>query len=191
MSSQFWTAPNQLTLLRLLFIPFIVIYILDDRYGIALTLLVAAGISDGLDGLLARRLKQRTRLGEYLDPVADKLLLSTLFLVLSLVDKVPWKVTVLVFSRDVGILITAAVLYATTTLRDFRPSFLGKANTTAQIATIVVVLCYEVWPDPTVNLLRVTGLWTTAALTVASAVQYAILVGRRLHDAAPADTAQP
>jgi cardiolipin synthase (CMP-forming) len=189
--SQFWTAPNQLTLLRLIFIPFIVIYILDRSYGVALALLVVAGISDGLDGLLARRLKQRTRLGEYLDPVADKLLLSTLFLVLSLVGKVPWKITVLVFSRDVGILITAAVLYATTSLRNFRPTFLGKANTTAQIATVVVVLLYEVWPDPTVYLVRVTGFWITAALTVASAVQYAIVVGHRLHEAAPAENSQP
>lgn len=187
MSSQFWTAPNQLTLLRLIFIPFIVIYILENRYGIALALLVLAGLTDGLDGLLARRLRQRTRLGEYLDPVADKLLLSTLFLTLSLVSKMPWKITVLVFSRDIGILVTAAVLYATTSLRNFRPTFLGKANTTAQIVTIVMVLLYEVWPESTIYVVRVTGFWVTAVLTVASAVQYAILVGHRLREAGPVE----
>ena len=98
--SQLLTAPNQLTLLRLVFIPFIVISIVDGHYGWALILFVLAGFSDGLDGLLARTLKQQTVLGQYLDPIADKLLLSTLFLVLSIRHKIAWKFTVLVFSRD-------------------------------------------------------------------------------------------
>ena len=88
--SQLFTAPNQLTLLRMLFLPFIVINLVDDHYTTALILFVLAGISDGLDGLLARRLHQQTLLGQYLDPIADKLLLSTLFLVLSILHKIPW-----------------------------------------------------------------------------------------------------
>src|SRR5207237_5065102 len=76
---QLRSAPNQLTLLRLIFIPFVVISVVEDRYGWALALFVLAGLSDALDGLLARVLKQKTALGQYLDPIADKLLLSTLF----------------------------------------------------------------------------------------------------------------
>ncbi|HZT00621.1 MAG TPA: CDP-alcohol phosphatidyltransferase family protein, partial [Terriglobales bacterium] len=116
--SQLWTAPNQLTLLRMLFLPFIVISLVDERYTIALILFVLAGISDGLDGLLARRLHQQTLLGQYLDPIADKLLLSTLFLVLSILHKIPWKYTVLVFGRDIAILVTSAVLYTIAGLRN-------------------------------------------------------------------------
>ena len=129
-------APNQLTLLRMMFLPFIVINLIGHNYLWALVLFMLAGLSDGLDGLLARRLKQQTQLGQYLDPVADKLLLSTTFLVLSFVHKIPWKFTVLVFSRDISILAASAVLYATASLRDFRPSVFGKANTTAQVAAV-------------------------------------------------------
>ena len=100
MRSQFWTAPNQLTLLRLIFIPFVIISVFDGNWEWALGLIILAGLSDALDGLLARALNQRTVLGQYLDPIADKMLLSSLFLVLSFVRKIPWKYTVAVFSRD-------------------------------------------------------------------------------------------
>ena len=103
---QILTAPNQLTLLRMIFLPFIVINLVGHHFVWALVLFVLAGISDGLDGLLARTLHQQTQLGQYLDPIADKLLMSTMFLVLSIEYRalVPWKYTVLVFSRDISIL---------------------------------------------------------------------------------------
>src|SRR5512140_1802481 len=107
--------------MRLVIVPFIIINVMDDNYGWALALFVIAGISDGLDGLLARTLKQQTLLGQYLDPIADKFLLSSLFLVLSFMHKIPWRFTVLVFSRDIGILLVSAILYAAVGLRDFRP----------------------------------------------------------------------
>ena len=129
MKNQFWTAPNQITLLRLIFIPFVIITVFDGQWPWALGLLVAAALSDALDGLLARVLHQQTMLGQYLDPIADKLLLSSLFLVLSFVKKIPWKYTILVFSRDLCIVATAVVLYATVGFRDFRPSIYGKLNT--------------------------------------------------------------
>ena len=88
-ATQLFTAPNQLTLLRMLFVPFIVINLVQEHYGWALTLFVLAGLSDGLDGLLARKLHQQTLLGQYLDPIADKLLLSTMFLVLSILHMGP------------------------------------------------------------------------------------------------------
>src|SRR6201988_5535222 len=142
--SQLLTAANQLTLLRMLFLPFIVNSFLDQHYTTALVLFVLAGLSDGLDGLLARQLHQQTVLGQYLDPIADKLLLSTMFMVLSILHKIPWKFTVLVFSRDISILAASAVLFAIAGLRDFRPSIFGKANTFAQVAAVFFVLLMEI-----------------------------------------------
>jgi cardiolipin synthase (CMP-forming) len=174
-------APNQLTLLRMMFLPFIVINLIGHNYLWALVLFMLAGLSDGLDGLLARRLKQQTQLGQYLDPVADKLLLSTTFLVLSFVHKIPWKFTVLVFSRDISILAASAVLYATASLRDFRPSVFGKANTTAQVAAVCLVLLREVYKAAWVDALAFIALWATFVFTILSAVHYVYLVGQRLH----------
>ncbi|MGH9520900.1 MAG: CDP-alcohol phosphatidyltransferase family protein [Terriglobales bacterium] len=177
---QLLLAPNQITLLRLIFIPFIVINIAGRDWRWALLLLVAAGVSDGLDGLLARQLHQQSRLGEYLDPIADKLLLSTLFLVLSIVGQIPWRYTILVFSRDLSILLTSAVLYATIGLRDFRPSIFGKINTFAQVATIIFVLLYNVHLATWVYWGRRLGLYSTFAFTLASGIHYIFLVGARI-----------
>ena len=142
---QFRAAPNLLTLLRLFIIPFLVIAILDGRYRTAFALFVLAGVSDGFDGLLARMLSQHTRLGQYLDPIADKLLLSTLFLVLTHMGQVPRYVTVLVFSRDLGILLISTLLYVTNTLRDFRPTWLGKLSTAVQIVAVLTVMTVQVF----------------------------------------------
>src|SRR5437016_10925393 len=127
----------------MIFVPFIVIYLVDGHYLWALILFVTAGFSDGLDGLLARTLHQQTLLGQYLDPIADKLLLSTMFLVLSILHKIPWKYTVLVFSRDISILAASTVLFAIAGLRDFRPSIFGKVNTFAQVAAVFFVMLFE------------------------------------------------
>jgi len=179
--SQLRAAPNQLTLLRLIIIPFIIINIVDERFGWALGLFVLAGISDALDGLLARLLKQKTLLGQYLDPIADKLLLSTLFPVLSATHKIPWMVTILVMSRDLSLLLVAAIFTLTTSYRDFKPNIFGKANTVAQIATILVVLMYETWKFGWLDILRQIGIWTTMILTVVSGVSYVLRATRKLH----------
>ena len=185
--SQLWTAPNQLTLLRMLFLPFIVISLVDDHYGTALILFVLAGMSDGLDGLLARRLHQQTVLGQYLDPIADKLLLSTLFLVLSILHKIPWKYTVLVFGRDIAILVTSAVLYTIAGLRNFSPSIFGKANTCAQIAAVFFVMLFEVYHVRALWITRTVLLWATFIFTAISWVHYAFLVQTRLRGAHAAE----
>jgi cardiolipin synthase (CMP-forming) len=179
--SQLLTAPNQLTLLRMTFVPFIVINMVEGHYNWALILFILAGISDGLDGLLARTLKQQTVLGQYLDPIADKLLLSTVFMVLSILHKIPWKFTVLVFSRDISILCASAVLYMIAGLRDFRPSIFGKANTFAQIAAVFFVLFYEIDHTRWVAITRLTFLRAIFAFTIISALHYVLLVGQRLH----------
>jgi cardiolipin synthase len=180
---QFGAIPNLLTLLRLFIIPFLVIAILDGRYHLAFALFILAGFSDGFDGLLARWLSQRTTLGLYLDPIADKLLLSTLFLVLTHMGIVPRYVTVLVFSRDFGILLIATLLFATGTLRDFRPSLVGKFNTLIQIFGLTVVLVDQVWPALHVTALRIGLLRAIAWLAPISAAQYAWIVFRRINAA--------
>jgi len=189
--AQLRSYPNLLTLLRLGFVPFVVNSIMDGHYGIALTLFALAGISDGLDGLLARSLGQRTKLGEYLDPIADKLLISTLFLVLSAMHRIPWRVTVVVFGRDLIILIVCTLVYATTSLRDFRPSVLGKANTVAQIVTLGATLLVEVGPWLWVAAVKKAGIWTVFSLTIVSALHYVYLLGVRLHSTMERSTARP
>jgi len=179
--SHLLTAPNQLTLLRMMFLPFIVIKLVEGHYFWALLLFVLAGLSDGLDGLLARTLHQQTTLGQYLDPIADKLLLSTTFLVLSILHKIPWKFTVVVFSRDVSILSASAVLYAIAGLRDFRPSIFGKANTFSQLCAVFFVMLLEVSHQRWIDVARLTFLRATFTFTIISAVHYVFLVGQRLH----------
>jgi cardiolipin synthase len=178
--SQIFTAPNQLTLLRMVFVPFIVIELVEGRYFWALILFVIAGFSDGLDGLLARKLHQQTLLGQYLDPIADKLLLSTMFLVLSVLHKIPWKFTVLVFSRDISILAASAVLFAIAGLRNFRPSIFGKANTFSQIAAVFFVLLLSIRPARWIWITRTVFLRATFAFTIISALHYVFLVQHRL-----------
>jgi cardiolipin synthase len=178
--SQIFTAPNQLTLLRMIFVPFIVIHLVEGRYLWALVVFMIAGFSDGLDGLLARTLHQQTLLGQYLDPIADKLLLSTMFLVLAILHKIPWKYTVLVFSRDISILAASAVLFAIAGLRDFRPSIFGKANTFSQIAAVFFVLLFEVWPVRWIWISRTVFLRATFFFTIISALHYVLLVQSRL-----------
>jgi len=182
--SQLKTAPNQLTLLRLVFIPLIAVAVVDDHFKWALSLFLIAGISDALDGLLARLLHQKTVLGRYLDPIADKLLLSTMFLVLAFTHKVPWKFTVLIFSRDILFLITCAVLYAAAGLRDFTPSLLGKLNTVAQIITVLLALVDELTQVHWVGVAKLAGLWTVFVLTLFSGIHYTWLVEKRLRRAA-------
>ncbi|MGB9072242.1 MAG: CDP-alcohol phosphatidyltransferase family protein [Terriglobales bacterium] len=190
---QILTAPNQLTLLRMIFLPFIVINLVNHHFKWALVLFVLAGLSDGLDGLLARRLHQQTLLGQYLDPIADKMLLSSLFLVLSIEYRsvVPWRYTVVVFSRDISILLVSGVLFMIAGLRDFRPSIFGKANTFAQVAAIFFALLLLVEPVRWVWIARTTFLRATFLFTIVSAVHYAFLVQHRLRAHAPAPELKP
>ncbi|MGA9473389.1 MAG: CDP-alcohol phosphatidyltransferase family protein [Terriglobales bacterium] len=185
---QILTAPNQLTLLRMIFLPFIVINVVKHDFKWALALFILAGLSDGLDGLLARKLHQQTVLGQYLDPIADKLLMSTMFMVLSIERQIPWKYTVVVFSRDISILLLSGVLFMIAGLRDFRPSIFGKANTCAQIGAIFFVLLLQIANRRLVWILAIGFLRATFIFTILSAVHYAFLVQHRLreHGSVPA-----
>ena len=176
----FRSAPNLLTLIRICLAPFLVAAILEGHFLLSFWLFIAAGLTDALDGALARWLKQRSTFGAYLDPVADKLLLSTLFLVLLYKGLMPTTVTVLVFGRDVGILLVSALLYAAVGRREFNPSIWGKANTLAQIAAVAAVLLRQVTPEwQWVVVFRTVALDATIALTVISGLHYAWSVSRR------------
>jgi len=174
MLRQLRSAPNLLTLTRLIFIPFVVVAIQQQNYVWALLIFVAAGITDLLDGLLARVLKQKTTVGQYLDPIADKLLLSTMFLMLSITHIIRWPVTIMVFSRDIIILIICTLLYATGTMKVFRPSWFGKANTAAQIVTVPLALLYKIFGTHETRALMLGGIGATLGLTVVSGVHYVL-----------------
>jgi cardiolipin synthase len=171
--------PNLLTVLRICLAPFLVAAILENRLALGFCLFIAAGLTDALDGVLARVLKQRTVLGQYLDPVADKLLLSTLFLVLMYKGLMPTTVTVLVFGRDIGILVVAAILYAVVGRREFGPSIFGKANTLAQVTAIAVVLLHQLTSAKWVGILRLVALDATVGLTILSGLHYAWIASHR------------
>ncbi len=173
------SAPNLLTLGRICLAPFMVAAILERRFELGFILFMVAGITDALDGALARILKQRTMFGHYLDPVADKLLLSTLFLVLLHEGLIPTTVTVLVFGRDVGILLVAAILYAAVGKREFKPSVFGKINTLAQISAVAAVLLSQLIQAPWLVIFRTAALDATIVLTVVSGLHYAWAVSRR------------
>lgn len=193
--NRYRTMPNLLTLLRICLAPFLVAAILGNHFALSFGLFVAAGLTDALDGLLARLLKQRSQLGEYLDPVADKLLLSTLFLVLMHMSLIPVTVTVLVFGRDVGILVVAAILYAAAGRREFSPSIFGKANTLAQVAAVAAVLLEQAIlqhvPSHQLSALhwvvvfRMVALDATIGLTIASGLHYSWVAARRIGAQAP------
>ncbi len=174
------TMPNLLTIGRICLAPFLVAAILERRFALGFTLFIVAGLTDALDGTVARLLKQRTTLGQYLDPVADKLLLSTLFLVLTHLNLIAVSITVLVFGRDLGILVVAALLYAAVGRREFKPSIFGKANTVAQVAAVAAVLLMQIDTDRWVVDLRTVALDATVVLTIASGLHYAWLVTRRI-----------
>jgi len=177
---QFAAAPNMLTMMRLFSLPFLVNMILDRQWTWAFPLMMVAGITDAFDGLLARWLHQYTRLGQYLDPIADKLLLSTLFLTLTHVGLIQRYVAVLVFSRDLGILLISTLLFVTNTLKDFRPSMFGKINTAVQILAMVTVMAGQVWPIPHLPQFNMWLLRLVAVLAPLSAAQYAWIVIRRV-----------
>lgn len=150
MSSRIVTVPNLLTVFRMVLIPVFVSLLFYQRFLLALAVFIVAGVTDGLDGLLARRFNQKSQLGTILDPIADKLMLVTAFVVLSMRSvfpqpvpshlPIPFWVTVAVISRDVFILVGAAAINVVTGFRGFRPSILGKINTVIQIGAIGIIM---------------------------------------------------
>jgi cardiolipin synthase (CMP-forming) len=180
MATRILTVPNQLTFLRLGFLPLFVILLFYKRFSWALAILVLAALTDGMDGLLARFLNQRTALGAFLDPIADKLLLSSSFVVLAFEGQIRWWLAILVLGRDVLILTTASVILVASGYRPFPPSVFGKITTTMQILLVFTVLAAAVFPGVVLEVTRQILVYLTAGFTVFSGFHYSIVVARRL-----------
>jgi cardiolipin synthase len=180
MANRILTVPNQLTFLRLGFLPFFIICILYDRYAWALALLIVAALTDGLDGLLARRLEQKSELGAFLDPIADKFLLSSSFFFLALKGKIHWWLAILVLGRDALILITTGTILVVVGYRPFPPSIYGKATTAIQILLVFVVVFAAVANHPLLDVGRRVLGYLVAAFTILSGFHYSVVTARRL-----------
>ena len=180
MQGPIWTVPNQITLLRLGFLPFFLILISYEQYRWALLVLVAAGLSDAVDGLLARKLNQRSPLGAYLDPIADKLLLSSSFIILAFKQKLAWWLTIIVLSRDVLILMVAVVILLISGYRPFPPSIYGKLTTALQILLVFMVVLSAAYPHPAFTAVNRFLIYAVTGLTVFSAFHYSFTTSRRL-----------
>ena len=163
---------NFFTLLRLILVPFIVLDILAGRHAAALVLFGAAAVTDALDGALARGYGLVTQAGAYLDPIADKCLLSGSFLALASSGIVPWWFVAIVFGRDLYILLGVAAILGFTKLRKFPPSQWGKASTFVQISTAVVWMTRNIFEVRVLVLLSSAMLWVCAACTIWSGAHY-------------------
>jgi cardiolipin synthase (CMP-forming) len=169
------TPANQLTFARVVLIPVFVILVVYGHFGWALVVFIAAGLTDLFDGLLARTISRRTSLGAWLDPVADKLLLVTTFVVLTipglgLVNRLPLWLTILIISRDVLIVLTVAVINLAIGRREFRPSIFGKIATATYILTCVTIMYFNYLQRPSVFVRA--GIYASAAITLISGFHY-------------------
>ena len=169
--------PNILTLTRVLLIPVFVIFIIYKSFIYALITFAIAGITDGIDGLLARITRQRTELGAFLDPIADKLLLISAYITLGIIEMLPSWLAVIVISRDVIILLGFLVMMLTGYRPKIHPSFISKMTTTFQILTILLVLVKGYYPIP--NLFATIAIYGTTILTIISGTHY-IFIGTRI-----------
>ena len=166
--------PNFLSLLRIILVPVFVIFLIQKEYDQALITFTVAGLTDALDGALARLLKCQTKLGAFLDPVADKLLLVTSFVSLALFNLIPGWLAVIVISRDFIILLGIAILTMMSIPYEIKPAIVGKITTALQVATIFFVLVYKAFTH-NFSYLWIEGLcWATAVFTVVSGLTYII-----------------
>jgi cardiolipin synthase len=187
------TLANQLTFLRLVAVPFFILAVLEARFGLALTIFVAAGITDLFDGLVARVFQQRTALGAYLDPAADKLLLTAAFVLLTkypnllqaipMTNRIPIALTILVISRDVLIVAIAIMLNLAYGQTRFQPSIWGKITTCAELVTAGLVLLsnHLRWRHPVVSL----AIGTTLVLILVSGFHYLWRTMRQVREKGP------
>ena len=187
------TLANQLTFLRLVAVPFFILAILDARFGLALALFIAAGVTDLFDGLVARVFQQRTALGAFLDPAADKLLLTAAFVLLTkypnlfqaipMTNRIPIGLTILLISRDVLIVAIAVMLNLAYGQTQFQPSIWGKITTGAELVTAgLVLLCNHFkWTSPMVSV----AIFTTLVLILISGFHYLWRTVRQVREQGP------
>lgn len=170
------TVPNLLSLLRMGLVPLFIIAVLDGQMKRALLIFVVAGVTDALDGFVARAWNQKSPLGAYLDPIADKILLTSAYVTLSIpvlnhggMQIPPW-ITVLVIARDLLMVVVALILFLVEGVRRFPPTVISKINTAVQVAAIVTVLLTVLWPD--LESFATVMLYAVALLTITSGLDY-------------------
>ncbi len=193
-STRILTIPNLLTFLRIALIPVFAIMLVYHREGWALIVFTIAGISDGIDGFLARRFGQESELGTIIDPIADKLLMTTAFVMLTLPSvmgtprhlPVPFWVTATVIGRDIAIVAIAGAINVMTGFRGFKPSWLGKASTLVQVVGVILILIAAVFPQLRGFYLP-TVYTTVAALAVFSGFHYIFHVAKLMRESDVAD----
>jgi len=164
------TIPNIITLIRLLLTPLFIIFLIQGNYRKALLLFILAGVSDLADGLIARTWHQKSRLGSYLDPLADKVLMAASFVTLSIYRQIPSWLTVVVLSRDLALALGVVIFRLADIPLVVRPSLAGKWTTTFQLVTVGFVLLSKLVSIP--PLVLVSFFWATGILTSLSGIQY-------------------
>jgi cardiolipin synthase (CMP-forming) len=164
--------PNLITLLRIILVPVIVILLMQGSFFKALIVFIAAGLSDALDGFLARILHQKTVLGSYMDPIADKALLSSAFVTLSVLHIIPGWLTVIVISRDFIILLGISVLSIMSISVEIRPAFVSKITTAVQLITVLLALLTRCLPGGVDKMWLSALYWVTALFTIVSGLHY-------------------
>jgi cardiolipin synthase len=169
--------PNVITMIRIVLVPVIVIFLIDGELLKALLFFLLAGIGDGLDGFFARALNQKTALGAFLDPMADKLLLTTVYVVMAFYHLAPGWLAVLVASRDLLIVAGLGVLAWNSHFPSMRPTLDSKITTFLQIVTLAYLLSSNYLPG--LEWLKVPLVWATALFTIVSGIRY-IIIGFRL-----------
>jgi len=174
------TLPNIITILRILLTPLFIIFILKDLLIFALIVFTLAGISDGLDGFIARCYNQKSELGAHLDPIADKLLLSSGFICLASLGKIPNWLAVIVISRDIIIFIGLAVCYISNVKVPIKPSIASKITTFTQLLTVFLALCNI--NESFMSYLYMFFYWLTAILTIYSGLHYVYVGLNLLHE---------
>ena len=164
--------PNFITLLRIILVPVIVILLIQGSFLKALIVFIVAGLSDALDGFLARVLKQQTVLGAYLDPIADKALLASSFVTLSILHIIPSWLAVIVISRDFIILLGISVLSIMSISVEIRPTFISKVTTALQLITVLLALSFKCLPWAIDGIWPLALYWVTAFFTILSGLNY-------------------
>lgn len=165
-------APNLLTILRIVLTPLVIRAILTGQHFLALAIFAAAAVTDLLDGAAARRFGSSSRTGAYLDPIADKILLSGVYVALAAAHTVPWWLVGVIFGRDLYILLGVTVMLWLTPNRKFPPSIWGKASTFVQIATAVTWMARNLLEVPVLETISAAMLWPCAAFTIWSGLHY-------------------
>jgi cardiolipin synthase (CMP-forming) len=177
--------PNFITVVRILLTPLFVIFLLRDMFQIAILIFTIAGISDGLDGFIARYFNQRTELGAYLDPIADKFLLIASFVTLGVQQHIPGWLTVIVISRDIVIVMGIAVLTVMDIKIRIHPTLVSKVTTFVQLFTVFLTLLYPEMPSE--PLTKYVMFWVTAVLTTISGLHYMMLGLNTFQNGQPTD----